>query len=111
MHLVECSARAPAPTYGTEQRSAHRETPHPIVSGGAVITGWAIDDRGRWHARLPQVAAGQWNFCQLFVAGQRRLRPRLPKGNKYFYIAGEVAPTEASAGKGCDRFQFNPGEI
>jgi hypothetical protein len=82
-----------------------------VISGGVVVSGWKVDERGWWRVRLPQVASGEWDFCQLFVGGRRRLRPRLPKGNQYFYIAGEVAPSEAAGGRGCDRFQFNAGEI
>jgi hypothetical protein len=75
-----------------------------------VITGWKLDEKGRWVAQIPQVHDGRWNFNQLFVNGQRRFRPRLPKKG-YYLIAAETPPTEAAAKHGYDRFQFNPGEI
>ncbi len=82
----------------------------PVISGGTRITGFVVDAHGRWVAHLPTVAAGVWTFNQLWVGGERRYRPRLPK-NGYHSIAGEVAPTPGSAGKGYDRFRFNPGEL
>jgi hypothetical protein len=82
----------------------------PIFSGGVAVTGWNLDANGRWVAQLPDVRDGRWNFSQLFVNGQRRFRPRLPKKG-YYFIAGETPPTEAAAKHGFDRFQFNPGEI
>ncbi len=54
----------------------------PVLSGGQRIADWTIETvNGQtcWTATLPQVAQGQWNFIQLFVNGQRRWRPRLPK--------------------------------
>ncbi len=82
----------------------------PVISGGARITGFTVDAQGRWVAHLPTVAAGAWTFNQLWVGGERRFRPRLPK-NGYHFIAGEVPPTPASAGKGYDRFRFHPGDV
>jgi hypothetical protein len=85
----------------------------PVVSGGRVITGWKIEpgaDGPRWSVRLPEVAAGNWNFAQLFVAGQRRFRPVVP-AEGWFRIAGTVPPTEASAKKGHDRFAFAAGQL
>ncbi|HLK60853.1 MAG TPA: right-handed parallel beta-helix repeat-containing protein, partial [Chthonomonadaceae bacterium] len=81
---------------------------HPVLSGGVRLTGWTVDRQGRWHLTLPEVAAGKWAFSQLFVADQRRYRPRLPKSG-YYFIAGSLPPSAASAGKGFDRFVFPPG--
>src|SRR5207248_9624800 len=82
----------------------------PVLSGGVAITGWKVDDKGRWVAQLPDVGQGKWNFNQLFVNDQRRFRPRMPKRG-YYFIAAEVPPTDAAAKHGYDRFQFNAGEI
>jgi hypothetical protein len=83
----------------------------PILSGGVAITGWKRDAaNGRWIAQITDVRDGRWNFNQLFVNGQRRFRPRLPKKG-YFFIAAETPPTEAAAKHGFDRFGFNAGEI
>src|SRR5207249_2572840 len=64
----------------------------------------------RWRLHLPEVEAGRWSFCQLYVDGQRRYRPCLPKEG-YYHIAEALPPSEQSAGKGADRFRFTAGEI
>src|ERR1039457_2371545 len=40
---------------------------HPVFSGGRAIHGWQPGSNGIWHAHLPEVAAGQWYFEQLWV--------------------------------------------
>lgn len=60
----------------------------PIVSGGRTITGWVddtVNDRPCWRVTLPEVAAGQWYFTQLFANAERRPRPRLPKEGFYHF--------------------------
>ena len=57
----------------------------PVFSGGRAIGGWQAGPDGVWTAQVPEVAAGQWYFEQLFVNGRRATRARTP--NKfYFYI-------------------------
>ncbi|MCC6679456.1 MAG: right-handed parallel beta-helix repeat-containing protein [Phycisphaeraceae bacterium] len=82
----------------------------PILSAGVQLRGWQVGDDGRWRLTLPQVKDGMWQFGQLFVADQRRLRPRVPDSG-YFHIASNLPPTEANAKRGFDRFQFDPGDI
>jgi hypothetical protein len=82
----------------------------PVISGGRILTGWTVDAAGRWQLRLPQVERGEWSFSQLFVNGERRYRPRLPKDG-YFLIARQVHPTEANAARGWDRFGFDAGQV
>lgn len=82
----------------------------PIISGGVPIAGWKRTAEGHWQVVLPEVALGEWTFSQLFVNGQRRFRPRLP-ADGYYYITGEVPPSEAAQGKGHDRFRFREGDI
>jgi hypothetical protein len=85
----------------------------PVFSGGRTITGWAVEDSPtgpRWVADLPEVAAGSWSFAQLFVDGQRRFRPVVP-AEGWFEIAAELPPSEASAGKGHDRFVCRGDEL
>ncbi len=82
----------------------------PFVSGGVQLTGWKRDQSGRWWLHIPQVQRGEWSFCQLFVNGRRRYRPRLPKEG-YYYIEETVDPTPEAKGKGYDRFQFKAGDI
>lgn len=81
----------------------------PVFSGGQRITGWKVAN-GRWTTTIPEVAAGKWNFAQLFVNGARRNRPRLPEKG-YFYIQSDMEPSEANKGKGFDRFGFKSGDI
>ena len=58
----------------------------PVFTGGRAITGWTVGPDGAWTVQLPEVKAGQWDFSQLFVNGERRFRPRLPKQG-YFTTA------------------------
>lgn len=78
-----------------------------ILSGGQLITDWREVAPGRWEAQLPDVAAGKWNFSQLYINDQRRPRPVLPKEG-YYFVAGQMAPTQ---GQNPDRFRFKPGEF
>jgi hypothetical protein len=82
----------------------------PVLSGGVPITGWQVDDQGRWYVDLPEVRSGTWYFSQLFVNNQRRFRPQLPKEG-YYKIAKKCDPSPAAEGKGFDRFGFTAGEI
>lgn len=82
----------------------------PILSAGRVLTGWKVEANGRWTLEIPEVRDGQWYFEQLFVNGQRRFRPRLPRTG-YFTIAEQLEPSEKSVGKGFDRFQWSGDDI
>lgn len=82
----------------------------PIFSGGRPLSGWQVDDRGWWTVDLTEVAAGQWRFGQIYVNDQRRFRPRLPKDG-YYRIASQQAASDKAAGRGQDRFGFEPGQI
>ncbi|MHB0998808.1 MAG: right-handed parallel beta-helix repeat-containing protein [Armatimonadota bacterium] len=82
----------------------------PVISGGRRITGWKKTSDGKWEVRIPEVASGAWNFSQLFVNGERRYRPRLPKQG-YFVVEDAVEPTPGAKGKGFDRFKYAPGDI
>ena len=85
----------------------------PIISGGTKIQNWKIEN-GRWVAYLPDVKSNQWNFSQLFVNEQRRMRPRLSK-DSYYRIAGRIPPSPATDPKGNpladDRFRIKRGEL
>lgn len=71
----------------------------PVISGGRRLTGWKTDSRGWWHLTIPEVKSGQWNFISLYVNGERRYRPRLPRQGCY-RIAGSIplAPDEKPSG-------------
>jgi hypothetical protein len=79
--LPQDSGTAEAPvTYGAYPGES------PILSGGQVIGGWTVtthNGKTCWTARMPDVAAGQWNFTQLFVNGVRHSRTRRPREGYY----------------------------
>jgi hypothetical protein len=72
----------------------------PVFSGSRAITGWTVRPDGAWAAQLPEVKAGAWNFSQLFVNGERRFRPRLPKQG-YFTTAGDFGKSDAGFAGFC----------
>lgn len=80
----------------------------PVVSGGVPLKGWQRREGGRWQVHLPEVQHGEWSFTQLFVNGERRYRPRLPKDGYY-----RIAKEGPSPGKdrAPDSFQFKPGQL
>lgn len=57
----------------------------PIFCGGRAIGGWKQTAAGLWTTRIPEVAAGDWYFEQLFVNGRRATRARTPN-EFYFYM-------------------------
>jgi len=71
---------------------------HPVFSGGREIGGWRDAGDGLWVTEVPEVAAGQWYFEQLFVNGRRAVRARTPNGvrqgetyvPRYLYVARKV---------------------
>lgn len=60
----------------------------PNISGGRPITGWQRSQNGLWTAHVPEVAAGNWYFEQLWVNGRRAMRARTP--NRFFYYMKHV---------------------
>lgn len=81
-------------------------SPGTVISGGTRLTGWSVRADGVWELDLPEAM----NFSQLWVNGERRFRPRLPKQG-YFKIRSSVAPTADAAGRGFNRFGFFAGEL
>jgi hypothetical protein len=106
MFTPEDSGTAQAPVI---YRAANARRP-PVLSGGVRLRGFQRTADGTWQVTLPEVARGEWRFMQLFVNGQRRDRPRLPKGG-YHFIADAVPSTPENGGKGYNRFRFAPGDI
>ncbi len=82
----------------------------PILSGGTRITGWEQTKPGCWEVTLPADQRGDWRFSQLYVNGERRTRPRLPKQG-YYTIGGSVPSTPDALGKGYNRFRYRAGDI
>jgi len=91
----------------------------PVISGGRRVTGWKQVSSGRWVANLDP--NGWHYFEQLFIKGERRYRPRLPKKG-YFYNDGPVFVDSQSencrffaqrrGAYACfDRFTFHHGDL
>ena len=68
----------------------------PVFSGGRRLSGWKPAENGLWKLHIPEVAAGQWYFEQLFVGGRRATRARSP--NKFFYHIQDVRQTVLDEG-------------
>ena len=86
----------------------------PVLSGGRKIANWQVgkhQGQRLWMADLPGVAAGAWNFLQLFVNGQRRFRPRLPRTGFYRFAALTGKDSGMNWHQGPDNVQFEPGQI
>jgi len=71
----------------------------PVFSGGRVVRGFERGPNGLWRVRIPEVAAGQWTFEQLWVDGQRATRARSP--NRFWYHLQAVH--EEAVGPSADR--------
>ena len=74
-----------------------------VIDGGERITDWSIEEVNGctvWVANLPEVAEGKWHFRQLFVNGERRARPRLPKQGLHRMEDVPGMPLPASWGNG-----------
>ena len=82
----------------------------PILSGGTRLTGWTKAANDRWQTTIPQVRDGKWSFTQLFVAGERRYRPRWPKAG-FSYATAPMSPSKEAEGKGYDRFHYRAGDV
>ena len=84
----------------------------PVLSGGRRITGWRVDDQGRWVVDLPEVAAGRWFFRQLYAGGESRPRARTPNEG-FLRVAGFPEGTIRTVHyhTDCKSFEFAPGDI
>jgi hypothetical protein len=76
-----------------------------VISGGQPLRDWRI--AGAWWQAKVEAGA---NFSQLFVNGERRFRPRLPRSG-YAFVAGTVKPTAAAGTQGADRFRYAKGDL
>jgi hypothetical protein len=57
-----------------------------VLSGGRRIEGGRrgeVNGYAAWVVDIPEAKAGTWRFRQLFVNGERRPRPRLPRQGEY----------------------------
>jgi len=69
----------------------------PVFTGGRAIAGWHVEANGAWTVQIPDVKEGKWDFAQLFVNGERRFRPRLPKQG-YFTAVDDFEKTAQGIG-------------
>jgi len=115
--LAEAVTFAPEDS-GTAQcpiRYAAAPGAKPVFTGGRVIQGFQSQPDGTWRATVPDVAAGQWYFEQLWVNGRRAIRARSP--NKfYYYVASAVKygvdpATGQSADLSLRAFRANPADL
>lgn len=88
----------------------------PVISGGTRINNkwWQeiVNGREVWVTEIPEVAAGRWNFRQLWVNGQRRNRPCLPKqGMRQVERAFDADYNGFYLNAGSSRFGFKAGEL
>ena len=72
---------------------AAMEGARPVISAGRRITGWRVDAKGWWHAPVKR----ETPLAQLYVDGQRRTRPFLPR--KGYYFVGASGGTNSVYGK------------
>lgn len=82
----------------------------PVLSGGKKITGWKPGEGPLWTAEVPEAQAGRWAFRQLFVNGEPRHRPRLPREGLYA-LAGPATPDEWGDPLNRKSFRFHPGDL
>jgi len=66
-------------------------------SGGRRITGFRRGEKGLWVADVPDVAAGQWTFEQLWVDGRRARRAMEPDTDRFFFE--NVTETKLGGGR------------
>ena len=75
----------------------------PVISAGRRLCEWSVSEDGRWHARVPP---GE-KSAQLYVNGQRRVRPFLPRKG-YYYAEKGHSPDPAT---GQARFVARKGHF
>ena len=71
----------------------------PLISGGKRITGW-VKNGELWTVNVPT----DWYFRDLYVNGERRSRPRLPKEG-FYHIESKIADDVKNA------FHYAEGDL
>jgi parallel beta-helix repeat protein len=107
----------------TPQDSGTKECPityaayrneQPVLSGGARITDWQageVNGKACWTARLPAVGRGEWYFRELFVNGERRPRPRLPKDGFYRFEGSPGVTKDTPWNEGQKQAIYADGDL
>ena len=90
----------------------------PVISGGRRIDGFretTVNGVNAWVADVSGTRNGSWNFSELWVNGERRFRPVLPKKGEYLIEKLLDASWEGTwsdtVGKGTKRFGYAAGDI
>ena len=86
----------------------------PVISGGRVVRGFRpteVNGQQAWSVVFPEVQRGEWYFRQLWVDGERRERPRLPKEGLCFFTGLPEVTGDTAWGEGQTQAKFAPGEI
>ncbi len=86
----------------------------PVISGGTAVTGWhptEVNGKPAWIAGLPNIRPGTWHFMQLFVNGERRFRPRLPKAGWEYFDSLLDIDESVNWNVGQHRANFKPGTM
>ncbi|MFC4600803.1 right-handed parallel beta-helix repeat-containing protein [Cohnella hongkongensis] len=84
------------------------------LDGGRRIEGWREERLGSltvWTVDVPEAADGSWYFRQLFVNGERRPRPRLPKRGYYWMEDVPGMTFEDELFQGGRTFQYAEGDL
>ena len=94
------------------------EGERPVVSGGRRITGFTeatVNGVAAWVAHVPGTRSGGWDFSELWVNGERRFRPALPRDGEFLIEKLLDARWEGSwsetVGGGTNRFGYAEGDI
>ena len=89
-----------------------------VIDGGRRIVHWrktTVCNRPAWVADIPESAGREWHIRSLYVNGERRRRPRLPKQGHYWMedVPG-IDPTVHFGQQlfnGSGRFRYAEGDI
>ncbi|MBN1291691.1 MAG: right-handed parallel beta-helix repeat-containing protein [Candidatus Latescibacteria bacterium] len=81
-----------------------------VISSGRKITGWKENTDGVWTVELPDVRTGNWEFRQLYVNGEARNRPRLPREG-FYRVADYDLKGSAPWNSRSDWFRYTSGDI
>ncbi|MGE9266623.1 MAG: right-handed parallel beta-helix repeat-containing protein [Verrucomicrobiales bacterium] len=74
--------------------------------------GWLKGEGNVWSAKVPEVAAGEWFFEQLWEGGRRAVRARTPNVGFFHVEDGPMARVRKSGEKaGFQGFQASPEEF
>ena len=84
----------------------------PVISGGLDIsTGWT-NNAGIWQKTLTDAQTGNWNFRQLWINEERRMRPISPSQTTYLAAATTGAAVGGAAStSSLNVFGYTPGDV